>query len=145
MGQVTAVAWVRSLVLELLYAVGMAKNSSLFFRDTHKSIWMEFASGICFKTGHEVIIAETGWWLWGSPYNVSFFLSFFFFFWPPCSTWSSGHQNCKLSCTCGSARSLTHCAGLGTEPVSQHSQDTADPTVPQQELLKLFLMYVRDS
>ena len=39
-----------------------------------------------------------------------------------------------------SAGSLTHCAGLGIEPASWHSTDTADPVVPQWELLlDLFL------
>ena len=31
-----------------------------------------------------------------------------------------------LSCSCGNARSLTHCARLGTEPASQRFQDAAD-------------------
>ena len=30
---------------------------------------------------------------------------------------------CDLSCSCGNARSLTHCTGPGIEPASQHSQD----------------------
>jgi len=41
--------------------------------------------------------------------------------------------------SCGSTRSLTHCAGLGIEPASQGSHDAADPVVPQQELLTNFL------
>ena len=41
----------------------------------------------------------------------------------------------KLSCSCGNARSFTHCAGLGIEPMSQHSQDATHPVVPQRELL----------
>ena len=32
------------------------------------------------------------------------------------------------------ARSLIHCAGLGMEAASQHSQDAADPIAPQWEL-----------
>ena len=35
-----------------------------------------------------------------------------------------------LSCNCGNAGSLTHCARLGIESVSQCSQDAADPLVP---------------
>lgn len=33
--------------------------------------------------------------------------------------------SCHPSCTCGYTGSPAHCAGLGVEPVSQHSQDTA--------------------
>lgn len=49
-------------------------------------------------------------------------------------------QGSDLSCigdlyhSCGNSRSLTHCAGPGIEPVSQHSRDVADPIVPQWEL-----------
>ena len=39
-------------------------------------------------------------------------------------------------CLCSSARSLTHCAGSGIEPASQHSRDDADPDAPQRELLE---------
>ena len=42
--------------------------------------------------------------------------------------------NHDLSCSCGNAGSLTHCAGLGIEPATRRSQDTADPAEPQQEL-----------
>ena len=34
------------------------------------------------------------------------------------------------------AGSLTHCAGLGIKPASQHSQDATDPVALQQELQK---------
>ena len=40
----------------------------------------------------------------------------------------------NLRHSCSNAGSLTHCAGLGIEPASQGSQDTADPIAPQQEL-----------
>ena len=43
--------------------------------------------------------------------------------------------SCDPSHSCGNARSLTHCAGPGIKPASQHSQDAANPTMPQQELL----------
>ena len=43
-----------------------------------------------------------------------------------------------LSHSHGNAGSLTHCARLGIEPASQCSQDTADPIVPQRELLRSF-------
>ena len=36
--------------------------------------------------------------------------------------------------SCGNAGSLIHCAGPETEPVSQCSQDDANPVVPQWEL-----------
>ena len=32
--------------------------------------------------------------------------------------------------------------GPGMEPASQHSQDTADPIVPQRELLQVLLLYL---
>lgn len=41
----------------------------------------------------------------------------------------------NLSCSCSNASSLTHCAGLQMEPMSQRSQYTADPLAPQWELL----------
>ena len=43
-----------------------------------------------------------------------------------------------LSCSCGIAGSLTHYARAGIEPVSQRSQDVANPAVPQQELQEYF-------
>ena len=39
-----------------------------------------------------------------------------------------------LSCSYSNASSLTHCAGPGLKPVSQCSQDAANPVVPQREL-----------
>ena len=51
-------------------------------------------------------------------------VTFFFLFWLPCSIWSSWARcSCHLSCSCSNAGSLTHCAGLGIEPASQHSRD----------------------
>ena len=49
--------------------------------------------------------------------------------------------SCNLSHSCGNARSLTHCAGPGIKPVSQCSQETIDPIMPQWELLKQFLIW----
>ena len=40
-----------------------------------------------------------------------------------------------LCCSCGNARSSTHCAGLGIEPVSWCCRDAFDPIAPQWELL----------
>ena len=40
----------------------------------------------------------------------------------------------ELNFSCGNARSLTDGAWPGIKPASQHSQDTADPIGPQQEL-----------
>ena len=40
---------------------------------------------------------------------------------------SDPSYSCDLYCSCGNARSLTHYAGLGMEPVSQCSQEAADP------------------
>ena len=45
----------------------------------------------------------------------------------------------ELRRSCGNTGSLTHCAGLGIEPVSQCFQDAADPVVPQWECLKNFI------
>ena len=42
---------------------------------------------------------------------------------------------CSLYFSCGKTGSLTHCAGLGIEPASQHSKSAANPFMPQQELL----------
>ena len=42
-------------------------------------------------------------------------------------SWS---HSSNLSHSCGKARSLTHGAGLGVEPVSQYSQDDTDPIEP---------------
>lgn len=47
---------------------------------------------------------------------------------------SDSSHSCELSCSCGNAASLIHCAGWGIEPVSQYSQDAADPDAPQWEL-----------
>lgn len=41
----------------------------------------------------------------------------------------------ELSYSCSDAGSLTHCAGVGIEPTSQHPQDPANPVAPQWELL----------
>ena len=44
---------------------------------------------------------------------------------------SDPSQNCDLSHSYSNARSLTHCAGPGIEPASQHSQDTTNLVAPQ--------------
>ena len=49
--------------------------------------------------------------------------------------WGSG-----LSCSCSNTRSLTHCAGPVIEPVSQCSQDAANPIAPQWELQTLIFL-----
>ena len=72
---------------------------------------------------------------------MSFFF-FFFFFWP----WhmeflgqgSDLSHSCDLCHSCSNAGSLTHCLGLGIKPVSQWSQDAADPVVPLWEILYVF-------
>ena len=76
---------------------------------------------------------------------VFFFFSFFPFLVTPWQTEFLGQgsdpsQSCDLRC-CRIARSLTHCAGLGIEPSSQHCIDTAHPVAPQQEL-PLLVLYV---
>ena len=65
-----------------------------------------------------------------TPINVLFLYLFFMEF--PVQG-SDPSRSCKLSHSCGSAGSLTHCVGLGIKPVSQHSQGTADPIAPKQE------------
>ena len=52
-------------------------------------------------------------------------------------------HSCDLSSSYGNTPSLTLCAEPGIEPSSQHSQDTTNPVVPQQELLcfSYFLTY----
>ena len=70
-------------------------------------------------------------------------LGLFLFLAAPC-TWHMEFpfpgQGSDPSCSCGSAGSLTHCAGPGVKPASQPSQDTSDPLVPQRELL-FFLFF----
>ena len=43
-------------------------------------------------------------------------------------------HSCDLSCNRDNVGSLTHCARPGIKPVSQCSQDAADPVAPQREL-----------
>ena len=51
--------------------------------------------------------------------------------------------NHDLGRSCGHARSINHSAGPGIEPVSQHSQDAADPIASQKELhVYLFLHHI---
>ena len=52
-------------------------------------------------------------------------------------------QGLDLSQSCSNARSLTLCAGLGTEAVSQGSRDATDPIVLHRELfLNVYLNVV---
>ena len=44
---------------------------------------------------------------------------------------SDPNCNFSLSHSCGNAGSLTHCAGPGSEPASQGSQDAASPVAAQ--------------
>ena len=81
-----------------------------------------------------------------------FFLPFFFFS-------SFGHPvaygvprpgiTSNLSHNCGNARSLTHCAGPGIEPASQHSRDAANPVRHTGNslfpFLKIVSLYFRSS
>ena len=79
------------------------------------------------------------------PLFFSFFLSFFL---APSGHMQFPSQGSDPCCCYNHTGSLTHCAGLGIAPVSQHSKDTADPAVPQQELpnlslcLSLFFFFV---
>ena len=76
----------------------------------------------------------------------SFFL--FLSFLPPCSQHieflGQGlnlSHSCDLHHSCSNTGSLTHCARLGMEPVSQSSRDATNFVVPQRELLcKNFLI-----
>ena len=68
-----------------------------------------------------------------------FLFSIFFFFATPWhiefpSQGSDQSSSCDLCNSCGNAKSLTHRARPGFEPVSQHCRDAADSIVPQWEL-----------
>lgn len=75
------------------------------------------------------------------PLKITIFDIFYtfvgFFLTTPCSTWKFRSQglnlrcSCSLCLSCSNAGSLGHCAQPGFEWASQHSQDTADPLVPQ--------------
>lgn len=56
-----------------------------------------------------------------------FYLFFIFFIWPPCSIWSSRARDLSCSLKLSNTESLTHCARLGIEPVSQRPQDATSP------------------
>ena len=68
--------------------------------------------------------------------NMLFKSFFFFHFWPSCSIWSSQARD-QLS-PAAMPDPLTHCAGLGIEPVSLHSRDATDPVGPQWVLLSVY-------
>ena len=76
-------------------------------------------------------------------YIFSFSFSFFFFF-DHSATYGLPSHNLKLSRSCSSVESLTHCAGQGIKPKSQHAPKMLPipPVAPQQELWPL-LLYVR--
>ena len=63
----------------------------------------------------------------GDIYIYVFFCLFFVFFLAaPCHMELPGqgsdlNHSHELSCSCGNAKSLTHCAGLGIKPMSQYS------------------------
>ena len=75
---------------------------------------------------------------WGGGFGLGFFccfflLVFFFFFAALKYTEFPGQgsdpsHSFDLSHSCGYTGPLTHCAGLRIESMSQHSQDTEDPT-----------------
>ena len=52
----------------------------------------------------------------------------------------------ELSHSCCNNECLTHCAGPGIEPVSQHSQDAANPILPLRSsdnfVLRCFLLFL---
>ena len=78
--------------------------------------------------------------------EVKNFQFFFFFFSAPwhmelLSQGSDWSCSCELSRNCSNTGFLTHCAGLGITPKSQHSQDTADPVMPQWELPKTLSIF----
>ena len=72
----------------------------------------------------------------------SIFLLLFFFAMRLMELQSQGSDPSDLSCSCGTARSLAHCARLEIKHASQHSQDPADPVMPQRELLTLVLICI---
>ena len=82
-----------------------------------------------------------GVWIYLWILSSFFFLAFLWHMQLP-GQGSDLRHRCDLSLSCGNARSLTYCAGLGMEPVSQHSQDATYPIVPQGELqvLSSFLL-----
>ena len=75
---------------------------------------------------------------------VEFLLFFFFFFWLPCGIWSfwARDQIRAVVATYAAAVAmpvpLTHSARPGINPVSWRYRDTANPIVPQQELLEFY-------
>ena len=93
------------------------------------------------KQGFTVALFDTGLLKWGGTWSTDTkgmrmlrleYFSFLFFFWPPCGIWSSQARD-QIQAT--DARSLTHCAALGSEPSSPCCRDATDQITPQQELL----------
>lgn len=66
---------------------------------------------------------------------------YLFFFWPPCSMWSSQTKD-QISATVTTypaaaaipLNPLTHCVAQGIKPASWHCRDVTDPIASQQEL-----------
>ena len=82
--------------------------------------------------------------------SVLFIFYFIYLFFPFLATlwpmefpgWGSDSScSCNLSLSCSNARSLTHCARQGMEPLFQFSQDPANPIAPQEDL-KFCLFYL---
>ena len=70
-----------------------------------------------------------------SPLAATSKINFFFFsFLATLQPMQIPGQGSDLCHGCGNARSLTHGAGPGIEPASQHSRDAADAIATQQEL-----------
>lgn len=75
----------------------------------------------------------------------------FFFFQLPCSIWSSQarDQIQTAVATCSAAVAvlgpLTHCAGLGIHPEPWHCRAAINPTVLQQELQNLKILFIWQS
>ena len=68
-------------------------------------------------------------------FPVCLFVCLFFFFGHTKAYGFSGpgiisEPQVQFKPQCGNAGFLTHCAGLGIKPASQHSRDTTDPVAP---------------
>ena len=133
--------WTQSLALKLLYAKCMPPHPQknrcnvgqqslcIFLIGWWKSDTVHSISG--------VVLALSFIFLFSVLIMASLFFSFSFFCCPvACGVPMPGIRSklsCELSHSCGNARFLTHCARLGIEPKSQHSQVAPDPVAPQQE------------
>ena len=94
------------------------------------------------KMGMKIYITQSS---FSTNYLPILIISLTFFFHHTHSLWkfsgqgSNPSHSCKLSHSYSNARSLTHCTGLGIEPLPQQQPEPLKldpyPTVPQQELL----------